>query len=175
MVKSHIFILNHHVLYTFLKLTFDNRGRTFPKIFMKILVTVNSSDCDKLATELKLTTLRVESRQFSATATAFWPTPHAFGARLSFVEIFGIRIQKARVSGRCLRDPTFSRFSRTPTCDRQTDGQTNTWRRLAEGPWTLWPCTVAAMSAMAAVYLFTVAWSCSTTDSILENLFIIAT
>jgi len=26
---------------------------------------------------------------------------------------------------RCLRDPTFSRFSITPTCDRQTDRQTN--------------------------------------------------
>jgi len=26
---------------------------------------------------------------------------------------------------RCLRDPTFSRFSRTPTCDRQTDRQTH--------------------------------------------------
>jgi len=25
----------------------------------------------------------------------------------------------------CLHDPTFSRFSRTPTCDRQTDGQTD--------------------------------------------------
>jgi len=24
---------------------------------------------------------------------------------------------------RCLRDPTFSSFNRTPTCDRQTDGQ----------------------------------------------------
>ena len=26
---------------------------------------------------------------------------------------------------RCYRDPTFSRFSRTPTCDRQTDRQTH--------------------------------------------------
>jgi len=25
----------------------------------------------------------------------------------------------------CLHDPTFSRFSRIPTCDRQTDGQTD--------------------------------------------------
>jgi len=33
---------------------------------------------------------------------------------------------------RCLRDPTFSRFSRTPTCDRQarTDRQTDTRRQL---------------------------------------------
>ena len=29
---------------------------------------------------------------------------------------------------RCLRDPTFSRFSRTPTCDRRTDRQTTTAR-----------------------------------------------
>jgi len=28
-----------------------------------------------------------------------------------------------------LRDPTFSRFSRTPTCDWQTDRQTNTQLR----------------------------------------------
>ena len=29
----------------------------------------------------------------------------------------------------CLRDPTFCRFCRTPTCDGQTDGRTDT------GPW----------------------------------------
>ena len=28
---------------------------------------------------------------------------------------------------RCLRDPTCSRFSRTPTCDRRTDGRTDKW------------------------------------------------
>ena len=27
----------------------------------------------------------------------------------------------------CLCDPTFSRFSRTPTCDRQTDTDTGPW------------------------------------------------
>jgi len=27
---------------------------------------------------------------------------------------------------RCLRDPTFSHFSRTPTCDRQIDRHTTT-------------------------------------------------
>jgi len=27
---------------------------------------------------------------------------------------------------RCLRDPTFSRFRRTPTCDRLTDGLSDT-------------------------------------------------
>jgi len=31
---------------------------------------------------------------------------------------------------RCLRDPTFSRFRRTPTCDRRTDGWTDTRRQL---------------------------------------------
>jgi len=32
---------------------------------------------------------------------------------------------KTRVPGlSCLRDPTFSHFSRTPTCDGQTDGRT---------------------------------------------------
>jgi len=38
----------------------------------------------------------------------------------------------------CLRDPTFSGFSRTPTCDRQTDGHMMTaytalaWRRAVK-------------------------------------------
>ena len=40
------------------------------------------------------------------------------------------RHQKTRIPAwaivwRCLRDPTLSRFSRTPTCDRQTDRQTD--------------------------------------------------
>jgi len=30
-----------------------------------------------------------------------------------------------------LCDPTFSRFSRTPTCDGQTDGQTDRHRAMA--------------------------------------------
>jgi len=30
----------------------------------------------------------------------------------------------------CLCDPTFSRFSRTPTCDGRADGQTDTRRQL---------------------------------------------
>jgi len=39
---------------------------------------------------------------------------------------------------RCLCDPTFSCFSRTPTCDRQTDRQTTmahtalAWRRAVK-------------------------------------------
>jgi len=38
----------------------------------------------------------------------------------------------------CLSDPTFSRFSRTPTCDRQTDRHMTTayttlaWRRAVK-------------------------------------------
>jgi len=54
--------------------------------------------------------------------------------RLSFTEILGNR--KLRSLGyvwRCLRDPTFSCFSRTPTCDRQTHTTTAytalVWRR----------------------------------------------
>ena len=46
--------------------------------------------------------------------------------RLSFAEIFGIRkLGPWIILWRCLRDPTFSRFSRTPTCDRQTDKRTD--------------------------------------------------
>ena len=39
--------------------------------------------------------------------------------RSNFVEIFGVR--KLDSLGFCWRDPTFCRFSRTLTCDRQTD------------------------------------------------------
>ena len=80
----------------------------------------------------KLRTLRVKSRQFAATAAAFilphliwcfrWGWPCS-----SFFRDF--RQQKTKcpwaIVWRCLRDPTFSRFNRTPTCDRRTDGQTH--------------------------------------------------
>ena len=45
--------------------------------------------------------------------------------RLSFADIFGIRKLSMGYGVRCLRDSTFSRLSRTPTCDRQTDGRTD--------------------------------------------------
>ena len=69
-----------------------------------------------------------------ASSTRFQPTPHAFGAP--------VRVDAGRISRRSsatetqipsaivwsrLRDPTFSRLSRTPTCDRQTDRRTD-WR-----------------------------------------------
>jgi len=39
---------------------------------------------------------------------------------LSFVKIFGIRkLESLGYRVALLRDPTFSDFSRTPTCDRQ--------------------------------------------------------
>jgi len=51
--------------------------------------------------------------------------------RLTFAEIFGvIKLESWAIVWRCLRDPMFSRFSRTPTCDRRTDGPTDTWRQL---------------------------------------------
>ena len=43
---------------------------------------------------------------------------------MSFAEFLGIRkVESVWHYG--LRDPTFGRFSRTPTCDRRTKGQTN--------------------------------------------------
>jgi len=45
---------------------------------------------------------------------------------LNFAEIFGIReLEFLAIVQRCLHDPTFSRFSRTPTCNRQADRQTH--------------------------------------------------
>jgi len=52
----------------------------------------------------------------------------------SFAEIFGIRKLDSLWGNwvwRCLRDRTFSQFSRAPTCDRQTDRQTGRHTRTA--------------------------------------------
>ena len=66
--------------------------------------------------------LRVKSRQFAATTPAFnLPYMHLV-PRLSFAEIFSTRkLESLAIVWRSLRDATFSCFSRTPTCDRQTD------------------------------------------------------
>ena len=77
----------------------------------------------------KLTTLHIESRQFSATAPTFnLPTCiwrlHWGWPRLSSAAIFGVRKRVPGLSWHSLRDPTFSHFSRTPTCDKQTDRHT---------------------------------------------------
>jgi len=67
----------------------------------------------------------VESRKFQ-------PTPPAFGASVggdavpSFAEIFCVRkLESWAITRHRLRDPTFSHFSRTPTCEWQTDRQTH--------------------------------------------------
>jgi len=58
----------------------------------------------------------VESRWFS-------PTPLAFGF---LVVVTPIKVhQEVWIVRRCLRDPTFSLFIRTPTCDRRTHVQTD--------------------------------------------------
>jgi len=45
---------------------------------------------------------------------------------LSFAEIFVVRkLESLLMMRHPLHDPTFSHFSRTPTCDRQTDMQTH--------------------------------------------------
>jgi len=86
--------------------------------------------CDRT----KLTTPCVESRQSAVTAPAF-NLPHLhlappLGVTPSeFCRDF--RRQKIRLHGPwgivrcCLRDPMFSRFSTTPSCDKRTDGQTH--------------------------------------------------
>jgi len=59
---------------------------------------------------------------------------------LNFVEIFGARKLKSlvyRVASFAWYY-TFSHFSRTPTCDRQTDRQTYTRRRHINPPVFMW-------------------------------------
>ena len=59
--------------------------------------------------------------------TCIW-RPHRGWSRLNFAEIFGCRKLESIVWC-CLCDPTFSHFSRTPTCDRHRHRETDT------GPW----------------------------------------
>jgi len=83
--------------------------------------------------------LPVESHQYSASAPAFnlphlhLEPPLGTTPYLSFRKIFGTRnLETLGIVWRCLRDPTFSRFSRTLTCDRPTDRQTHdgSWHPL---------------------------------------------
>ena len=58
--------------------------------------------------------------------------PHLHLTPLEFRENFWLR--KTRVPGlstRCLRVPMSRHFSRTPTCDRQTDGQKDRYTTMA--------------------------------------------
>jgi len=53
-----------------------------------------------------------------------------------FAEIFGIRkLENLGYHVACLRDPTSSHFSRTPTCDRRTDTQWHPIPMLASIAW----------------------------------------
>ena len=54
--------------------------------------------------------------------TCIW-RPRRGSPRSNFAEIFGVRNLESlqTIVWCCLCDPAFSRFSRTPTCDRQTD------------------------------------------------------
>ena len=78
----------------------------------------------------------VKRRQLAANAPAFNLPPSAFDASIGVIPFefcLDFRRQKTRICGisrRCLRDPTFSRFTRTPTCDRRTDRRTDTRRQL---------------------------------------------
>ena len=54
-----------------------------------------------------------------------WKIPVLYGMHFSARCSAAENQRPCDIVWRYLRDPTFSRFSRTPTCDRQTDGQTH--------------------------------------------------
>ena len=97
--------------------------------------TKADAQCDKLATELSWQRLRWSTfssfSEFFVKCRRFWPIPPAFGASVGvtpFEFYRNIRHQKTRESGlSCgvLHDLTFSHFSGTPTCDKQTDRPTH--------------------------------------------------
>ena len=103
-----------------------------------VLQTSNvDAQCDKLATELrwqrfasKFANLQLPHLHLTYPICIWrlrWGWP-----RMSFAEIFSVRKLASiwAIVWHCLRDPTFSRFSRTPTCDGRTNRQTNTRRHL---------------------------------------------
>jgi len=56
--------------------------------------------------------------------TYIW-RPHTGLPRSNFAKIFGVRkLESSAIQCCCFYDPKFIRFGRTPTCDRQTDKQT---------------------------------------------------
>jgi len=81
--------------------------------------------------------LRLSSTVFKLQRAIFWKSPISTyptfilrlrweSVRLSFAEILGVRkVYPWFIVRRSLRDPAFRLFSRTPTCDRQTDRQTH--------------------------------------------------
>ena len=62
--------------------------------------------------------------------TCIWH-PHRGWPRSNFAEIFGIRKLEWAIVCCCLYDPTFGRFSRTLTCNRETDERTDGHRAMA--------------------------------------------
>jgi len=106
----------------------DQLSLTNPRCITVNVLPTNRADaqCDKLATELSWQRFASKVAKFSVTASAAFNLPHLHlvpaprWPRLSFAEIFDIRkLESLDYRAAFLRDPTFSRFSRTPTCDRR--------------------------------------------------------
>jgi len=97
-------------------------------ITISVLQTKVDARCNKLATELSHIVITGESRQFDLShlhTPPSWVTPFEFCRNLRRQKTWSPWV----TVWRCLRDPTSSRFSRTPTCKRRTDRQTDTQRR----------------------------------------------
>jgi len=96
-------------------------------------VQVNAQ-CDKLATELSWQRLALKQRFALKVANFQLPRPHlTYQTCLS--ASFGVgkldSLCYRRIAWRCLSDPTFSRFSRTPSCERQTDNDSSALASVA--------------------------------------------
>jgi len=109
------------------------------------------AQCDRPATQLSWQSARQSmfSRysEWFVKSCQFWPMPPAFDVSVWVLP----RSSSSENWSQCLCDLTFGRFSKTPTCDRQTDRHTDRHTTIA---FTVlaWHCAVKAKLSRMSFY-----------------------